>query len=429
MAVSDLDRLLATRSPARSFVQLGGSVPATRDLRLVPIADLSPAAVDLAAASSTSDIVAVLYTSGTTGPAKGVMMSSRHVMGIARQSVSALRLTEDDVFLVDHPLFHIAGKFMAVLGAMLVGGRVIVERRFDPGSWLGMVRAHGATVTIAHGPMIEQVYAMPGDLDDADNTLRALVACPLPASIGPAFEARYAVRAIEVWGMSEVGVPVWCDYDEALVPGSCGRVMSDEVEVVIADPETDERLPAGAAGEILVRPRRPWTTFQGYLSNAEASTQAWRNLWFHTGDFARIDDDGRMWFLGRAAERIRRRGENISAHEIETAALTMPGVVDAAVVGVASGYDSDDEIMLCVVTAQDLAPEEMIKHLARRVPHYMVPRYVRTLAELPRTPTSKVQKGVLRASGVTRDTWDRQASGASLRDIVDALDAQSTSVS
>jgi len=159
---------------------------------------------------------------------------------------------------------------------------------------------------------------------------------------------------------------------------------------------------------------------QGYLHMPEVTLAAWRNLWFHTGDLAYIADDGYVYFVDRVKERIRRRAENISSYEIEYAALASPGVVECAAVGVASEFDGDDDVLLCVVPSPGLTldPEALIVDLARRLPHFMVPRYVRVLDQLPRTPNGKPQKVALRNEGVTPDTWDRRAAGVSLRQLI-----------
>ena len=277
-------------------------------------------------------------------------------------------------------------------------------------------------MSIAHGPMLEMIYAQPARADDADNPLQRFATSPFPKHIAADFEKRFDVRGLEVWGMTEANIPIWNSLDEPLHPGCTGRQISDRYEIRLVDPETDREVAVGTAGEIVVRSRLPWTLMQGYFGMPEATLNAWRNLWFHTGDLAYQDPEGRYYFVDRLGDRIRRRAENISSYEIECAALLHPQVVECAAVGVPSEFASDDDIKLVVVGKTGEAPDPLalLDHLACRLPHYMVPRYIEILNALPRTPTNKVRKSVLRQSGVGPETWDRKAAGVDLRALVES---------
>jgi carnitine-CoA ligase len=365
-----------------------------------------------------SDIASIIYTSGTTGPAKGVLMPHAQVCLLAAMTVRGLKLAESDVFYCFHPMFHMAGKFMAILGTFMAGGHAVLDRAFSPDQWLTRVRAYRATAGLAHGPMVEMIHAQPERPDDLDNPMRRMVVAPFPTRIAREFERRFGLRGIEVWGMTEVGVPVWAALEEPLRLGSCGRNDEELFEVAIADPVTDGILPANQVGELVVRPRLPWLLMQGYMGMPEETVATWRNLWFHSGDSAYRDADGNFFFVDRLKDRIRRRAENISSYEIESAALTHPSVAEAAAVGVPSEFQGDDDIKLCVVTKAEATLDEpdLLAHLARHLPHYMLPRYVERLPALPRTPTNKVRKAELRASGVER-VWDRKAAGIEVRNL------------
>jgi crotonobetaine/carnitine-CoA ligase len=365
-----------------------------------------------------SAAAAVMFTSGTTGPSKGVLMPNAHVCLLAHQSIINTRLTEDDIYYCAHPLNHIAGKFMGVLAAFAMGARVVLDRRFDAERWLTIVRDHGITLSLAHGPMIEMIYATPPTAVDQDHALHRLMCCPLPKSIGEAFEKRFGLRGIEMWGMTEMTCPCWTSYEGGRPEGSCGRPMLDFHDVRIVDPETDWELGEGEVGEIVVRPRHPWMMMLGYIGMPDETVAAWRNLWFHTGDAARRDSDGNFYIVDRIKDRIRRRAENISSFDIESAALDFPGVREAAAVGVPSGMEGDDDIKLCIGTTGQLDPAALLAHLAARLPHFMVPRYIETLPALPRTPTNKVRKRDLRDAAINTDTWDRQKVGIRLRELV-----------
>lgn len=222
--------------------------------------------------------------------------------------------------------------------------------------------------------------------------------------------------------MTELGIPCWSDEREPLRVGSCGRVDNDWYEMEVVNPATDTPLPRGQTGEFVVRPRQPWTIMKGYVGMPQETVQAWRNLWFHTGDMGFVDEEGYVYFVERQSERIRRRAENISAFEIESAALQHACVQEAAAVGVASGYESDEDIKLAVVLspATSLAPEALLGFLADRLPHHMVPRYIEFLDRLPRSSTGKIVRAQLKIQAVNAVLWDRKAAGIELQKFITA---------
>lgn len=365
--------------------------------------------------TSASSAATILFTSGTSGPAKGAVLPHRQMLMVAEQVTQNAALQSDDVFYCVHPLNHVAGKYMCVLAAMLVGCRVILERRFDASVWLERVTRYQVTVTMAHGAMVEMIYSQARTSADNVASLTRVLCCPLPKGIGEDFERRFGLQAIEMWGMTEVGNPVWSPTPR--VAGSCGRVLEDFYDLVIADPTTDEPLATGQVGQILVRPRRPFTTFLGYAGNADATVEAWKNLWFHTGDLAHKDVDGNIYYVDRLGDRIRRRAENISSYDIEAAASKFEGVLEVAAIGVPSEFENDEDIKLVLVQAPGAAIDHdaLVAYLARRLPHSMLPRYIEITGQLPRTTTNKVRKSVLRAEGIKEDDWDRKASGLPTR--------------
>jgi crotonobetaine/carnitine-CoA ligase len=398
-----------------------GELPRAQRLSLVPVEELlgetDPADP---CAPTHMDVASVLFTSGTTGPAKGVLMPHAEAVLIGLQSVHNLRMTENDVFYCFHPLFHMASKFGAIVAALLAGCPIVLDTAFEPEHWLERVREHGATVSIGHGPMLEMIHAQPRRPDDHENPLRALVCAPLPSAIAVDFEQRFGVRGIETWGMTEVSCVTWRPYDAPLKVGSCGRAPAELFEVQVSDPVTGEAVQPGTVGEITVRPRRPGIIMQGYLGMPDKTVEAWRDLWFHTGDSGYVDEEGDLFFVDRGSDRIRRRAENIASYDIEVAACQHPEVVEAAAIAVPSEYQGDDDVKLCAVVraGATLDHHELLLHLAGQLPHYMVPRYLEFVPALPRTPTNKVQKHLLRKSGVNDSTWDRKSVGVSLRDLL-----------
>lgn len=367
-----------------------------------------------------NDLCSILFTSGTTGPSKGVMVSHAQAFLTARQSVEGMRISGADIYYCAHPLFHMSPRFCAIYAALLTGAKVSLDARFSARDWLRRVRESGATVSIGHGPLLEMIYAEPERPDDADTKLTRIGTSPFPKHIAVDFERRFGVKGIETWGMTEVNIPCWHPYDEPLRPGSCGKIRSEWYEFQVVDPETDQPLPAGSVGEFVLRPKLPWITSPGYYANPQATLKAWRNLWFHSGDSGYIDTDGWVYFADRLGDRIRRRAENISSYDIEVAANAHPDVLESAAVGVPSEYLSDDDVKLCVVLRPGAALDaaDLLGFLAGRLPHHMVPRYIEILPAMPRTPTQKIMKSLLRAVGVSATTWDRKAAGVALRSLI-----------
>lgn len=404
-----------------------GPVPAFERLALMPLDGVgaAPVAGWQPPQVAGADVASVLFTSGTSGPSKGVMVNHAHALLSARLAVQNVRITAGDVIYCFHPFFHMAAKHCGILPALLAGARVVVDRGFRPEEWLGNIRRHGATVSLAHGPMLEMVWQQPARPDDADDPLTRIVCAPMPKHIATGFEKRFGVRAIEIYGMTEIGLPCWQPFDEPLRPGSSGKVQHDWYELRVADPLSGEELPTGSVGELHVRPKLREIVTPGYLGDAAATAASWAGDWFRTGDSGTADSDGWIFMLDRMTDRIRRRGENISPMDIELAAAQHPDVLDSVAIGVASGYVADDEVKLCLVMrpGRVLEPVEMLAFLASQLPHFMVPRYIEAMPELPRTPTNKVRRSELRKQGVTPATWDRKAAGLGLREVIKAISA------
>jgi crotonobetaine/carnitine-CoA ligase len=175
-------------------------------------------------------------------------------------------------------------------------------------------------------------------------------------------------------------------------------------------------VPVGTIGELMVRSEAPWALNSGYYKDAEATVKAWRNGWFHTGDAFRRDADGNYFFVDRMKDAIRRRGENISSFEVEAEILAHPKVRECAVVAVPNELAEDDVLaVVATVPGEMIEPLELLDFLQPRLAHFMLPRYVRLLADLPRTPTQKVEKYILRQQGITEDTWDRVKAGVEIK--------------
>ncbi len=361
-------------------------------------------------------LASVFYTSGTTGPSKGVAMPHSQMYFFGQEVVSFTRLTADDTYLTTTPLFHGNAQFMASFPALIAGARLVVRSKFSASRWVDHLRENQVTVTNLVGVMMDFVWKQPRRGDDADNVLRCVYAAPTASTILLEFMDRFGVEAfVDAFGLTETCAPIISPYAEIRPPGAAGLQASDWFDIRLVDPETDEEVPVGTIGELVVRYKVPWTCSLGYYGMPEKTAEAWRNLWFHTGDALRRDADGWYYFVDRYKDALRRRGENISSYEVEQVVLAHPAVVECAVIGVAAGVDAgEDEVMAVVVTdGSSVTAGELWQFCAGKVPAFAIPRFVRFVEALPKTPSEKVRKGALRDDGVTSDTHDRTATAVS----------------
>lgn len=372
------------------------------------------------------DLCAIMYTSGTTGPSKGVMLPNAHCHLFAEATANLTRLTGDDTYFVATPLYHGNAPIMQVYPAMLAAGRAVIVPRFSASEWVDQIRRSGATVTNLLGVMMEFVFRQPERPGDGTHRLRVVLGQPAPAAIVEEFKKRFAVpKVLEYYGMTEIGVVTMMPWD-AVRPGSCGQAVADWFDLRIADPETDEELPPGEVGELLVRPKAPFAFNQGYWDMPDKTLEALRNVWYHTGDGLKCDADGYYYFVDRMRDVIRRRAINISSYDVERVASDHPDVRECAAVAVPSELPGgEDEIKLCLVLRESatLVPEAFLAWCEDRMPYFAVPRYLEVRRDLPRTPNDKVQKYLLRETG-TAAVWDRVQAGYQLAEEVRKADAR-----
>lgn len=351
------------------------------------------------------ELAGIFFTSGTTGLSKGVAMSHSQLYFFADQGASLVRLTEDDVYLSVGPLFHGNAQFLAAYPALIRGARFVLHEKFSASRWTDWIRDSGATVTNLVGVMSDFLWKQPERPDDGDNVLRCVWAVPNPSRIATEFKARFGIaELVENFGLTEVSMPILTPYGVPRPAGAAGLEVSDWFEVRLVDPATDVEVPTGEVGELVVRPRVPWTICSGYYGMPEKSFDALRNGWFHTGDGLRKDEDGWYYFVDRLKDAIRRRGENISSYEVEQAVLGHPAVAECAVVGIpADGIGAEDEVMAVVVAVEgaDLGLEELWAFCDQRIPAFAVPRFLKVVDALPTTPSGKLQKAPLRQAGRT----------------------------
>jgi crotonobetaine/carnitine-CoA ligase len=379
-------------------------------IETVPYAQLAahPGRCDMPLATAES-LMSIVYTSGTTGLPKGCLLTHGYYLRVAQRMTEALTLSDDDVLLTALPLFHGAARMMVVGAALAGGASAVIEPAFQPAGFLDRAAETGATVAMGVGAMGMALLATPPSPADRAHRLRLAMWIPFPPEQQERFEARFGVPASsELYGQTEC-VPVTLS-----LPGrprhraSAGRPASD-LDVRIMDDDDHEAV-VGMAGEIAVRSREPHAMFAGYWSKPEATAQASRNGWYHTGDYGRQDEDGFIFFVDRKKDALRRRGENVSSIELEAAIAAHPKIAEAAVHAVPSEL-TEDEIKVCLVLVPgaEVSPDELFGFFRETLPYYAIPRYIEVLTELPKNGVARVMKHMLRERGLNAATWDLEA--------------------
>jgi crotonobetaine/carnitine-CoA ligase len=394
---------LPTAEPQPALISLGGTAsgPVARtvdDMLSAPEADL-----DLSDAPAGG--VGIMYTSGTTGPPKGVVSTAYDITSL-EILLRAGDIRPGDTMYTPLPLYHGNALTVSAVGSMVADARLALGARFSASRFWDEVRRYGASEFNALGAMIAILLKQPVRSDDADNPVRAVLSAGAPSDARwTQFEQRFGVRLVEWFGM--VDSPGTLLNDESRV-GSMGRPIGG-VQFRVVGPD-DSELGPGQVGELVFR--HPAGRLTHYHDNREATEHAYRGGWFHSGDLAERDADGFFYYRGRLKESMRRRGENISAWEIESAVIQHPDVVECAAYGVASELGEDD-VMLAAVRrpGTQLTPQELVAFCAEHMAAYALPRYVAFVDALPKTGTQRIQYAVLKARG-TAGAWDREQPSA-----------------
>jgi crotonobetaine/carnitine-CoA ligase len=343
----------------------------------------------------------VIYTSGTTGPSKGVVLQNSVAVAKALDVVRTCRLTSEDVMYCPAPLFHSLALIRGLVSVLISGASIVFRERFSVSEYWDDTRKFGATVGLSTTTFVNFLKSVEPSPRDTDNPLRCMYVGP----VDPEFEQRFGLKSLMVYGMTEASLPIHSRYGEALPPGSCGR-LAEDWDVRIAD-DAGAEVAVGQVGEILMRPRRPGIIMAGYLNKPEATLEAFRDLWFHTGDLGSVDEDGCYFFLGRKKEAIRRRGENISAWEVERMLRDHPQIEDVVALPYPAG-DGEEDVWVIAIARQgaDLTAHELHAYAREHLPSFMVPRYVELRDAFPKTGIGKIEKYRLRQEGLGPETYD-----------------------
>ena len=352
-------------------------------------------------------LTSIRFSSGTTGLPKGVMMDHGHMLASARKFNDMMSFGAQDIMYTCFPFHHVFATITGVLSTMCSGGSMIVARKFSASRYWKDIREYQVTRAHVLDPLVPMLMKQPSSELDRKHRVKVMYTA---AGHYPEFEERFGIRIIALYDMSELTVVV--HYPEGIErrAGSCGK-ESGLFDVRIID-DAGAEVPVGTDGEMTVRPRYPNIMFLGYYNDSDQTVERWRDLWFHTGDRGKRDEDGYYYFLGRVGDRIRRRGVNISAEQIEKVALAHEDILECAAIAVPSPLGEDD-IKLCarLAAGASLRPADIASYLAGALPKALTVRYVEILELLPKTQTEKVQRVALRRmgkQGLTESTWDHE---------------------
>ena len=361
-----------------------------------------------------NDLVGIMFTSGTTGPSKGVMTTHAHSFAYSDSAAEIFSLeAQDRAYTCGLPLFHLGCQWAICYSAMIYGATVVLRKGYRNEYFWPDVAEHGCTVAFLLGAIANFLWQQPETPQDKDTPLRKAGMFPiLPEH--EAFSARFGVELSSGYGSTEEACPLIQHFGEPFPNNQCVGYPTSRFEVKIFDPD-DRECESGMMGEICTRPRYPWDVMLGYWKHPEYTAQVFRNLWYHTGDAGYCDEQGRFYFVDRVTDSMRRRGENISSMEVEDEVNQHPDVFECAVFPVWDEH-TEQEVMVVVTPkpGATIDPAELIAFLDKRMAYFMIPRYIDFSDAIPQTPTGKMQKYKLREKGITPTTWDRVAAGVKL---------------
>ncbi len=351
------------------------------------------------------DICFILYTSGTTGLPKGVVYrygrSTVKLLSIAAYTFNR----KSDILYTCLPLFHGNALFLTVTTAMHRGAKVVLARKFSASRFWDEIRKFGVSSFNTIGAMIPIIMKQPEKPGDRDNKVRFTLSAACPADLWPKFEKRFGVKIYEGYGAVDGGGKSIMNLGNAPV-GSIGKPSPNTVYRLVDNGMND--VPDGTPGQLIFESKGAKKSVE-YFKNEKAGSDKLRDGWIHTGDLVRRDAKGYLYFVGRNAEFMRIKGENVSAYEVEHTIQKHPSVLEAAVYAVPSEL-AEDEIMASVslVEGHSLSEAELIKTLKEDLPKFAVPRYVRIVKEFPKTETQRIIKKELEKFGIAPGTFDSE---------------------
>jgi crotonobetaine/carnitine-CoA ligase len=354
------------------------------------------------------DTLAILYTSGTTGPSKGVICPHAQYYWWGVITGGMLGVSRGDALVTPLPLFH-SNALNTFYQALLYGAHVVYLPRFSVSGFFGELAEHKAKVTYLLGAMVPMLLSRAASAQERAHAVTIALAPGVPERFRQEFTSRSGIALLDGYGSTETNFVIGA-HPTLQRAGMMGSTIEGFAARVVD--EDDNELPDGEAGELMVRAAEPYAFARGYFGMPEKTVEAWRNLWFHTGDRVLREADGQFRFLDRLKDAIRRRGENISSFEVEQVLISHPDIAAAAVFPVSSEL-AEDEVMAAILRKPGcaLTALELLAFCEPRLPRFALPRFIEFVTELPQTENGKVQKFKLRERGVHPGTFDREKSG------------------
>ena len=378
----------------RALVMIDGVEKANKlfpDLEIIKFSEiLSDRSDHLVSPAKDTDTATILFTSGTTGVSKGCLLSHRYAVRTAQNMIEPFRLTQHDCVYSPYPLSHIGAAYYDILPMMITGGRVVLRERFSLSNFWPEVKKYNVTWFMMLGSVQQLLWTNPPCPEESSHKVTRCWGTPIPVPKKD-FDERFKLNLIPGggYGSTDAGWVVIPQWDHP------GGIVLPHFQIAIVD-DNDDPLPPDTAGELVVRPLEPGVMSDGYFNMPQRTIESWRNLWFHTGDIARIDEHGLFYFICRKNERIRVKGEMVSGYEIEEGVLKHPSVEDCAVIGVpAQEGEEDIKLFVIIKSGQELTVEDLRAHCNDHMAKFMVPKYIIFMDEMPRTSTGKLEKGKL----------------------------------
>jgi len=354
------------------------------------------------------------FSSGTTGPPKGSVLSHEYMVYFAEHKVMHMETMPQDVMYNCLPMYNVTGEVETCLTAFLADAQFALAEGFDPKTFWDDIRRYNCTEAVSMGGVFALLEKEPPRPDDADNPLKKVYIIPLPVDFEERFKKRFGIEhMVEIFGQTECGIPVYRDLHNPVL-GSAGKAHCD-YQVKIFD-EHDNEVPPSTEGEIVVRSLKSHIILEEYYKMPDKTAIGMRNLWWHTGDLGTMDENGNLFFVRRKAESIRTRGYFVSTTEIEQMINRNNKMLECAAYGVPDELGQEEEVMVAI-RLQDgasLTAEDLLRSIEKEMPYYMVPRYLRFVTEFEKTPTMRIVKASIQKEGVTPDTWDRRKAGFKL---------------
>ena len=355
-----------------------------------------------------TDPLAISFTSGTTGPSKGVLATNCHVITFALDWITACQYEETDRLYTALPMFHAIATWLGVVPTFITASELSFAKQLSISNFWDDVRKYNSSVVHGIFAMVPMLLKQSPREDDKDVPARLFYI----GQRNKEFEDRFKCRIVEVYGATETGIVTYTPLDEEPASGSCGKANTSTYQVAVVDDE-DNILPSGEVGEIVVRPAQPFSMISSYYEMPDETLESFRNLWFHTGDNGRVDEDGFFYYIDRKKDAIRRRGENISSYEIEAVLNSDSRVAECAAISEPSDL-GEDEVKVVIVPADgsELSADEVWELCEQRMPRFWIPRYLEFRENLPKTPNQKVQKYLLRQGIDQGQVFDRECPNA-----------------